>query len=138
VHPLAPELPVAAQANVTAAYIANATVPSRWKTEGRGFPDVSAFSTDVCISDGCAEAGTSCAAPIVASAIATLNAVRAAAGKSALGFVNPLLYAHAADAFTDVTAGSGNGYPLATGWDPVTGLGVPQMGKLKEIVLALP
>ena len=101
------------------------------------FPDLAAFSNDVCIAESCGETGTSCSTPIVATAIATLNAARAAAGKSALGFVNPLLYANAA-AFTDVTAGKGNGYPTATGWDPVSGLGVPQVSKLRDAVLALP
>ena len=104
---------------------ARVQIPSRRGTDGRGFPDLAAFSNDVCIAESCAETGTSCSTPIVATAIATLNAARAAAGKSALGFVNPLLYANAA-AFTDVTAGKGNGYPTATGWDPVSGLGVPQ------------
>ena len=41
-------------------------------------------------------------------------------------------------AMRDVAAGKGNGYPVGVGWDPVTGLGVPQAEKLRKIVMALP
>ena len=124
-------------ANFTAAYLANASVPSKKPTTGRGYPDLAHFASDVCIADSCAEAGTSAATPIVASLVAMLNAVRYAANKTALGFINPLLYANP-HAFLDVTAGKDNGYPLASGWDPNTGLGVPQLDELRKVVLALP
>lgn len=123
--------------NATAAYLAQAHVPSKRPTTGRGFPDLSAFAADVCTADGCGEAGTSCAAPMIASAVAMLNAARFAANKTALGFINPILYANP-QAFRDVTAGKDNGYPMAPGWDPNTGLGVPNVDELRKIVLALP
>ena len=53
--------------------------------------------------------GTSCASPTFSGIIALLNDARLAAGKSALGFLNPLLYQLAAehsDSFFDVTVGA--------------------------------
>ena len=52
----------------------------------------------------------------------------------ALGFLDPTLYAIAAGEnyprdFHDITSGS-NGYPATPGWDPVTGLGSPQVASL--------
>ena len=47
------------------------------------------------------------------------------ANKTALGFLNPLLYQYA-DALTDVTSGTQTGCPIpagfsaVVGWDPVT------------------
>ena len=60
--------------------------------------------------------GTSCSTPIFASTVALLNAERLAAGKSVLGFMNPLIYAFPG-LFTDVTTGSNpgcntNGFPV--------------------------
>ena len=67
------------------------------------------------------------------------------AGKSSLGYLNQLIYKTAGPqgAFNDVTEGSNpgcgtEGFPAAKGWDPVTGWGTPDFGKLREIVLALP
>jgi len=82
--------------------------------------------------------GTSAASPIFASAIALLNDQRIAAGKSPLGFLNPLLYANPG-ALNDIASGSNpgcgtNGFPALSGWDPVTGLGSPNYGALKRLV----
>ena len=84
--------------------------------------------------------GTSCASPAFASVVSLLNDRLAAAGKSALGFLNPLLYSDAGRAaLNDVTSGSNpgcfsNGFPAKTGWDPVTGLGTPNFAKLSTLV----
>lgn len=56
--------------------------------------------------------------------IALLNDERVAKGKSTLGFVNPLVYAHLA-LFNDVTAGhnpgcGSSGFSALAGWDPVS------------------
>ena len=72
--------------------------------------------------------GTSCASPTFSGIIALLNDARLAAGKSALGFLNPLLYQSVPTfpgAFNDVTEGTNegctvNGFTAAVGWDPVT------------------
>ncbi len=87
--------------------------------------------------------GTSAAAPVVAGILALLNDARLRAGKSTLGFVNPLLYALGSPALNDITGGSAvgcNGVNGQTGalipgggiipwatwtatvwWEPVTG-----------------
>lgn len=89
--------------------------------------------------------------------IALLNDVRFRAGKPALGFINPLLYSLKGAGLTDVTKGAALGcqgtdlqnglkipgagiIPYASwnatvGWDPVTGLGVPNFGDLKKLVI---
>lgn len=100
--------------------------------------------------------GTSAASPVVAGIIGLLNDARLRAGKSTLGFINPLLYAIGSGALNDITLGqsigcngvstqsgapvNGSIIPWATwnatvGWDPVTGLGTPDFEKLKALVL---
>lgn len=102
--------------------------------------------------------GTSAAAPLWAGVIALLNDARLRAGKPAMGFINPWLYAVGYEGLTDITLGGAvgcngiNGQTGATivgagvipyaswnatvGWDPVTGLGVPNFGKLVELALS--
>lgn len=123
------------------------TLPSkhRYNATGRAFPDVAAQSASFCIKVKGKDDqgyGTSAAAPVVAAVIALLNDERVAKGKSTLGFVNPLVYAHLA-LFNDVTAGhnpgcGSSGFSALAGWDPVTGAGTPDFGKLLELVLSLP
>ena len=103
--------------------------------------------------------GTSAASPVVAGIIALLNDARLRAGKPALGFLNPFLYSSGVSGFTDITAGKAvgcngvNGQTGASipgggiikyaswngtvGWDPVTGLGVPNFGKLMTAAMAV-
>lgn len=103
--------------------------------------------------------GTSAACPVFSSIVALLNDARLRAGKSTLGFLNPLLYTILKEGLTDITAGSSIGcdginpqtgqkipgggiipyahWNATAGWDPVTGLGVPNFQKLKDLVLAL-
>ncbi|CAD6448939.1 4ee354d2-c29f-48b7-a952-24051e52d9f8 [Sclerotinia trifoliorum] len=130
---------------------------------GRGFPDISAHSLtpdyQVVYSGKLSPSGgTSAAAPVVAAILGLLNDARFKAGKSALGFVNPLLYLLGTSALNDITGGGSIGcngvngqtgakipggavIPYATwnatkGWDPVTGLGTPDFEKLKQLVLS--
>ena len=131
------EQPANYSAAAVANYLSKAKIPSGKKTAGAPFVDVSAFAADVCGYSGCTMAGTSAATPMVASVMALLNAARASVNKSALGFANPLLYAHP-EAMMDIVQGKGNGFPVAAGWDPATGLGMPQAEKLRKIVMALP
>jgi len=49
--------------------------------------------------------GTSASAPVFASIITRINEERLAAGKTAVGFINPVLYANPG-AFHDITIGS--------------------------------
>lgn len=129
----------------------------------RGFPDVAAHSLApnfaVTVDNASAESGgTSAAAPTFAGTIALLNDARFRAGKGPLGFLNPWLYAAGFLGLTDITGGGSVGcngingqtggsveggiIPFASwnatpGWDPVTGLGVPNFEGLKALALAL-
>ncbi|KAJ5536427.1 hypothetical protein N7513_009613 [Penicillium frequentans] len=132
--------------------------------EGRGFPDVSAHSLYPWIAvvvegEETLSGGTSAAAPTFAGIIGLLNDARLRAGKPALGFLNPWLYAEGYKALNDIVDGSSYGctgsdpqsdeevsgalvipgahWNATTGWDPVTGLGTPDFQKLKELVLSL-
>lgn len=53
--------------------------------------------------------GTSCAAPTVAGIVSLLNDARLSAGRPALGFLNPLIYAAGALGFNNITAGNNPG-----------------------------
>jgi tripeptidyl-peptidase-1 len=131
---------------------------SQWEglynTKGRGFPDVAAAGTNYRVVDKGAlisVGGTSASAPTFASVVGLLNNARLSAGKPALGFLNPWLY-KSASGFTDITQGGSRGctgrsiysglpapfVPYASwnateGWDPVTGLGTPDFGKLLKL-----
>jgi kumamolisin len=108
--------------------------------------------------------GTSMAAPIWASVIAIVNERRGRAGQPALGFVNPALYYLGAtrpvsgeyavlrqvvDGNSDiefrVVNGEGDiqryvlaGYRSRSEWDPVTGLGVPNVKRLADALTEYP
>jgi len=98
--------------------------------------------------------GTSVAAPIWAAIIALMNQARRAAGLGRVGFVNPLLYSLRREnppPFREISEGSTDvamnvlnahgkavihklsGYAAAPGWDPATGLGVPDVTRLVEL-----
>mmetsp|Transcript_50383 Transcript_50383/g.113493 ORF Transcript_50383/g.113493 Transcript_50383/m.113493 type:complete len:419 (-) Transcript_50383:68-1324(-) len=88
--------------------------------------------------------GTSASSPIVGALVAMLNAEQRRRGEPPVGFLNPWLYqVHAADpgAFLDVTVGNNSateisrchyGFVAGPGWDPPTGLGVPQFARLVQ------
>jgi kumamolisin len=77
--------------------------------------------------------GTSAVAPLWAGLIALINQKL---GRR-VGFVNPALYAIPAQtgAFRDITQGNNGDYAAKAGWDPCTGLGVPDG---KKLAAALP
>lgn len=110
----------------------------------RGFPDISANGANYVVAvDGTFSLvyGTSASAPVVASIFTLINEARLAIGKSAVGFINPVLYAHPGD-LNDITSGGNQGcgtagFTATTGWDPVTGLGTPNFPKLVARFLAL-
>lgn len=103
--------------------------------------------------------GTSAAAPVVAGLVGLINDARLKAGKPVMGFINPWLYSlgssgNGTTGITDVTAGaavgctgvnlqSGKPVPGASvipgamwnatvGWDPATGVGMPDLMGLVE------
>jgi kumamolisin len=102
--------------------------------------------------------GTSMAAPIWAAIIALANEARRNAGKGRVGFVNPALYSlrkATPPPFRDITIGQTDvgvrvvnihgkavnhridGYSACGDWDPVTGLGVPDVTNLVQHLVAL-
>ncbi|KAJ7834704.1 subtilisin-like protein, partial [Mycena olivaceomarginata] len=129
------------QNTLVGSYLANQnTKYAPWQTStGRAVPDVSARHQGSIVQNGdsVAVGGTSMASPVFASVIALLNNELIAAGKPALGFLNPWLYSTASAAFKDITAGTSNngcgtgGYAAVSGWDPVTGLGTPLYASLR-------
>lgn len=119
---------------------------SYYNASGRGFPDISAQSVSYpVVANGftMSVAGTSCASPCSGGIFGLLNDARLAAGKTSLGFLNPMLYSNP-DALNDCQQGTQggclgqSGFPALEGWDPVTGLGSPNFEALLEVVMALP
>jgi subtilase family serine protease len=139
-----------------------AAVAAYWKTgvhmpdasyfnkTNRGFPDVAALGHDCMIYEGQDEqvGGTSCAAPIWAAITGVLNQYSMKRTGKPLGFLNPWLYKVYADCktcFQDITVGDNictengcqptcEGFECAAGWDPVTGLGSPNVANLIKYI----
>lgn len=111
----------------------------------RGYPDVAANGANYVVAvDGSLTLvyGTSASAPVFGSIITLINEQRVSAGKSAVGFINPTLYANPS-AFNDITSGGNQGcgtkgFTAVAGWDPVTGLGTPNYASLLSVFLELP
>jgi tripeptidyl-peptidase-1 len=126
----------------------------------RGYPDVAlmAYNYKIAVNSELTSVdGTSASTPVFAGMLSLVNSQRVAAGKSTLGWVNPLLYKYY-DSFTnDITGGDKNGcssleysyyygiyhtccaegfYPT-TGWDPITGLGSINVDKFTAVFKTL-
>jgi subtilase family serine protease len=127
----------------------NAKRPKNFTQSGRGYPDVAAVGHNCpTVTSGSLMGvdGTSCSSPIFASVVALLNDYQTAQGKPKLGFANPVLYKMWSDnknIFHDISEGnnwcteiqccdSDFGYESAKGWDPVTGLGTPNVGLMTD------
>jgi tripeptidyl-peptidase-1 len=113
----------------------------------RGYPDVGVAGHNYAVTVGgqsLAESGTSASAPVFAAMVSLINSARLADGKSAVGFLNPALYAmNNTGVFNDVTSGENNcaaqaevccdeGFHASIGWDPLTGWGSLDFQKFKE------
>ena len=135
------------QVSTVQAYLAGGEAPpmSYFNTSGRAYPDVSVFATDFeIIVGGSTESvdGTSCATPTFAGIVSLLNDIRLNAGKSTLGFINPLLYQTLkGQGFIDITAGANSGdillcpgFKAIKGWDPASGWGSPDFSVLRNLV----
>ena len=135
------------QADAVSGYLSKRGLPSSsyYNASGRGYPDVSAQGEGfVTVWNGLqiTSAGTSASAPTFSGIVSLLNERRLGAGKSGLGFLNPMLY-NSASSFNDITSGSNpgcgtQGFPAARGWDPVSGLGTPDFSQLATVVDVLP
>eukprot|EP01065_Artemidia_motanka_P023375 TRINITY_DN2793_c0_g1_i1.p1 TRINITY_DN2793_c0_g1~~TRINITY_DN2793_c0_g1_i1.p1 ORF type:complete len:401 (+),score=116.11 TRINITY_DN2793_c0_g1_i1:382-1584(+) len=147
------------QASVVSEYLKTPSLPkSLFNSSGRAYPDVSACGRNVEIISGggaVGGTGTSISAPQIAGMLSAVNELRAAAGRPALGFVNPLLYKAYADvpgAFIDIVGGENNrgnqdcgestpcngkvGFAAVKGFDAITGLGHPNFGLLRDYLVA--
>lgn len=111
---------------------------------GRAYPDVAAIGDNVVIAwqgGFWLIGGTSASSPTFASILTRINEERLVRGMPTVGFVNPILYAHP-EVFHDITVGSNpgcgtNGFAVAKGWDPVTGLGTPDYEKMLGLFLGM-
>ncbi|KIK61113.1 hypothetical protein GYMLUDRAFT_43210 [Collybiopsis luxurians FD-317 M1] len=139
------------QKSAVASFLTNHPPPytsAQFNTSGsRAYPDLAANGANYVVGiDGKFELvfGTSCASPVVGSFITMVNDARLAAGKGPVGFINPAIYSDDfKDAFNDITQGSNPGcntigFNATEGWDPVTGVGTPNVAKLIPLFLALP
>lgn len=115
--------------------------PYGYNSTMRGVPDVSLDAnkqTGVVVVDdnfNFTVGGTSIAAPMWAGMIAILDQVD---GRS-LGFINPLLYQisktdYYGKALNSVSTGNNGYYKANYGWNPVTGLGTPNIGWMVKAI----
>ena len=120
---------------------------------GRGYPDVTTIGHLCSMKDSqysnapFAMDGTSCSSPVMAGIITNLNNFQLKRGKPVLGAPHVVLYKMYEDdptIFHDISVGysgctesmccnQNHGfYPMAGMWDVVSGLGSPNVGKMKE------
>lgn len=142
------------QAEAVRGYFAqHPPLPSNFNPLGRAYPDISTVGhncptwQDNYLSP---VDGTSCSSPIMGSIIALINSHQRSMGKPRLGLAAPIIYAMYYDdptIFNDITvgnnwcteslccptrndSGSDYGYVATKGFDPVTGVGTPNVGKM--------
>lgn len=122
------------------------TVNGKANFSGRGYPDVSALGSPIATFQGGEETdafGTSAATPIWAALLSLVNDARQSLDtgngttKGRVGYVHPILYNNSA-ALNDVQEGQsygcgGDGFYASPGWDPVSGLGSPNLTTLMQI-----
>jgi kumamolisin len=81
------------------------------------------------------EGGTSWSAPTWAGFAALIGDALQKQGKPQMGFLGPHLYRLPPDAtFRDITIGTNGGYNAAAGWDPVTGIGTPDVRAIIQML----
>ncbi|EPQ59186.1 subtilisin-like protein [Gloeophyllum trabeum ATCC 11539] len=143
------------------AKLAPGTYQGLYNPYGRAIPDVSAQANYFLVwnaGEPIYVGGTSASSPTFTGFVSLLNDALISAGRPPLGFLNPFLYSRGVAGLTDITAGNNpgcgtEGFNATVGWDPgkllnceksgwltitiaVTGLGTPNFGLLKDIVLS--
>ncbi|MCJ7638246.1 MAG: S53 family peptidase, partial [Nitrososphaeraceae archaeon] len=120
-----------------------------YNSSNRAYPDVTAFGHNCAVYyDGqlSMEDGTSCSSPIFAGILTHLNAYQLSKGRPLLGYVNQLLYKLYEinpNSFHDILVGDSScteyqccgrefGFLATKGFDPVSGLGSPNVGEIKK------
>jgi len=122
-----------------------------YNPNGRGFPDLAALSDNYWIVANRIPtpyiSGTSCSTPVWAGIISLINDVRMSNNKTALGFLNPMIYSRLSSpnsGLTDIVKGCHvgcldsetlEGFCAQEGWDPTTGWGVPNYKTLIKTML---
>jgi len=107
--------------------------------KGRGYPDVASLGNAYNVNIGgqwYKLSGTSASSPVFCGMVALVNGVREVQGKSAIGYLNPILYKVDKSVYNDVSEGTNNccaadqnpvcckyGFTATKGWDPATGWG---------------
>lgn len=91
--------------------------------------------------------GTSASTPALGGLLSNINAARMATGKGSIGFINPTLYANYTSFVNDITSGNNRcsanavccaqGFFATKGWDPASGLGSIDYGKMQALFLSL-
>jgi subtilase family serine protease len=147
---------------VVSAYLNDNTIPKPrakyFNSSNRAFPDISAIGYNLLIyQSGSGDAvqgnnqdwrligGTSAATPIIAGMITLINSKLQQMGKAPVGFFNSLLYKMAHEDPSTVTSvgnlntNNKNGCPYGyvsnpNGYDPVTGLGYPQLDAIMRYI----
>lgn len=120
---------------------------STFNSNGRAYPDISlvGHSCPTYIGGTLQKIdGTSCSSPLMAGLIAVINKHQLSKNKSIVGYFNPLLYhifENCDNCFNDITSGnnwcteqmccnSQYGYRATVGYDPVSGMGTPNIGNI--------
>jgi len=122
-----------------------------YNPNGRAFPDLAALSDNYWIVANRIPtpyiSGTSCSTPVWAGIIGLINDVRLSNNKTALGFLNPMIYSRLSSpgaGLTDIVKGCHvgcldsetlEGFCAQEGWDPTTGWGVPDYKTLIKTML---
>ena len=123
-----------------------------YNSKGRGYPDISAAGLHYHVVIGGISyhvSGTSASCPVVAAMVTLVNAARMQAGRSPVGWLNPVLYAFHRNFTHDVTKGHNKcgadnvvcctqGFYASPGWDPTTGLGTLNFTSFKHTLMNLP
>lgn len=122
-------------------------------TANRNIPDVALTADNVYVKYGNGTSGTfggtSCAAPLWAGLTALMNQQSVSAGGSAIGFVNPAIYAigkgtgynaslHDITTGNNISQNSPNNFYAVSGFDLCTGWGTPAGQSLINAMAGLP
>jgi tripeptidyl-peptidase I len=118
------------------------TYKGLFNPNGRAYPDVSTQADNFRVffqGSPIPVGGTSASCPTFNGFVALLNDARLKKKLPPLGFLNPMIYSKAISGFNDITTGNNPGcgtpgFNATKGWDPVTGVGTPNFGKLKSIL----
>lgn len=130
------------------------TTPGFFNASGRAYPDISALGAAFNVfvrGHMTSVSGTSASTPVIAGMVTLWNDIRLNAGKSPLGFINPLVYYLAEEepsAFHDVVVGNNaamkgmrricdDSFGAAAGWDAVTGVGTPNFQVIADFIRGL-